>query len=235
MIFAPDSRVASVSYQSAEPMFDRTSAANPPASARAFPPVMCSDVAFTETSPPAPMIVVPPTYALVVLFWLVLAFALPTPTKPPVELLTVALVLVSESARIETLPVTVAEPGTFTVVRVAEAMYAVTVLSIDVVTLLSALPTRPSPEPVADAVDTALPGGGESTARETPPGPTIFCGLPEPVSTVEPVMSIRSSWLPAEADVPRSTLSRENLCCVVAVRPVTPRVRAGPPGVLASW
>ena len=56
------------------------------------------------TSPPAPMTLLPAMKALVVLVCVVEASALPTPTKPPAELLTVARALVVESASTDTWP-----------------------------------------------------------------------------------------------------------------------------------
>ena len=118
-------------------------------------------------------------YASVVLDWVVVAFALPTPTNPPEELLTVARALVTESAVTETSPVVETDD---------EATYAVTVAESVAIERLSADPTRPAPEPVALAVETASPGGGESVASERPPGPTIRWLA----SGTAPVMSMRN-------------------------------------------
>jgi hypothetical protein len=116
------------------------------------------------------------------------------PTKPPVSLVVVARALVWESAATDTLPVAVSD---------AEAMYAVTEALLVTVDVLSLEPTKPPPEPVALAVETPSPGGGDSVASETPPGPTMRL----PAKAV-PVMLMRNWWLPLDAE--RSMLCGPN-------------------------
>ena len=219
-------------------VFARATPTNPPVLDRVEAVAVVTELAAIVRSPAAATRELEPMYACVgfVALTVIVAFETPTPTKPPVSFFALAARLSASVAVMVMSAPAVAMPA------LPVSRYALT-FGFDVtVAELTPTPTKPPPEPVELARDSASPGAPAIVLSDAPPGarrwwlvPGTVVGLPF-ASRVG--MSMRSSCVlgvPAAAfTAVRSTVAVKE-CPAVLVRPVLSSVRAVPPGVSAIW